>query len=192
MSSGGKGGKSGGGDAQQQLAAQQAAMAAAKPNQIPLKTTGWGGMGYNLPANPMQMGTPETGQGLTPPGWAQNDWSMDWWGKQAPNVGAAMLQQQGWGPYAQPQPGAGTGTGTGTGTTKPLSPWEQFMQSRSGRRGGKGHLVYEPNGASYYSILPQEWEQRAGIGVNPYATRMQEMQNMMMQSRMQGAPPNSV
>jgi hypothetical protein len=43
----------------------------------------------------MSMGTEATGKGLAPPSWMQGDvWGAPWWGQQAPNVGAAMLQQQ--------------------------------------------------------------------------------------------------
>jgi hypothetical protein len=64
------------------------------PPQTQLNNTGWGGMGPTIPQNPMQMGTPQTGVGTGAPAWAQGDFAMPWWGQQAPNVGAAMLQQQ--------------------------------------------------------------------------------------------------
>jgi hypothetical protein len=51
----------------------------------------------------MAMGTPQTGMGLQAPGWATGDWAMPWWGQQAPNVGAAMLQQQNPQAFAQMQ-----------------------------------------------------------------------------------------
>lgn len=59
-----------------------------------ISTTGYGGMGYNTPDNPMSMGSVSTGQGLTAPSWMNNWFSMPEWGQQAPNVGAAILQQQ--------------------------------------------------------------------------------------------------
>lgn len=93
MAGGGKGGKKGP-SMQEQLAAQQQALAASRPKEVQLQTTGWGGMGVNAPKDPMSMGTAVTGQGLQAPSWAQGDWAMPWWGQQAPNVGAAMLQQQ--------------------------------------------------------------------------------------------------
>ena len=104
MASGGKGGKKGP-SMQQQLEAQRQALEMARPKDVQLQTTGWGGMGVNAPANPMQMGTAVTGQGLQAPSWAQGDWAMPWWGQQAPNVGAAMMQAAQQGPYA-PQPQA--------------------------------------------------------------------------------------
>ncbi len=66
-------------------------------------TTSWGGMGYNYPEDPLSMGTPGTGQGLQQPAWANTPWfdMSGWWGQQAPNVGMALMQQQGQGPYAQ-------------------------------------------------------------------------------------------
>ena len=64
------------------------------PPQTQLNTTGWGGMGPNMPQNPMQMGSHQTGIGTGAPAWAQGDFAMPWWGQQAPNTGAAMMQQQ--------------------------------------------------------------------------------------------------
>jgi hypothetical protein len=51
----------------------------------------------------MGMGSPSTGQGLAPPDWMRGPFAMPSWGQQAPNVGAAMLQQHGGGGY----PGGG-------------------------------------------------------------------------------------
>jgi hypothetical protein len=111
MAGGGKGGKKGP-SMQEQLAAQQQAMAMAKPSPVQLQTSGYGGMGINLPQNPQQMGTAATGIGTQAPSWMQGDWAAPWWGQQAPNVGAAMMQQQdpaayaaqmGQGNVAQPQ-----------------------------------------------------------------------------------------
>jgi hypothetical protein len=53
------------------------------------------------------MGSPSTGMGAGPPDWAKGAWAMPWWGQQAPNTGAAMMQQQGMGGYpgqGQPMP----------------------------------------------------------------------------------------
>lgn len=163
--SGGKGGKSSKGPSmQEQLAAQKQAIEMSRPSQLNLQTQGYGGMGYNMPDKPFQMGTPQTGQGLTPPDWMQGDWAMPAWGKEAPNVGAALLmqrlgqdayRQQ----YMQPQ-------GLPGGTAQGPSDWMKNLvnQQASGRRGGKGHLVTGQNGGSYWSVLPQQWEQRNGIG----------------------------
>jgi len=107
MAGGGKGGKAAKAPSmEEQLAAQQKAIEMSRPEQIQLQTSGYGGMGINMPKNAMGMGTPETGTGVTPPSWAQGDWAMPWWGKQAPNVGAAIMQQAS---------GAGGGGGGGGG-----------------------------------------------------------------------------
>lgn len=71
----------------------------ASQREVEIPTTGYGGMGYNLPANPAAMGTPATGQGNGAPDWMSGFFDAPWWGQQAPNIGAAMLQEQGWGPY---------------------------------------------------------------------------------------------
>ena len=116
--SGGKGGSSGGGGSTSTTNIKQS-----KPSPVVLPTSpwegggNWQGLGFSMPSNPATMGTPATGQGLTPPAWAAqgSPFAMDWWGKQAPNVGAALLQQQGFGQYA-PQ------TTTPPGTTPPTTP----------------------------------------------------------------------
>lgn len=142
--SGGKGGKTKTPSLEQQMAAQQQAIEMSRPKPINLQTEGYGGMGINLPANPMGMGTKVTGQGLNAPGWMQGDWAMPAWGQQAPNVGAAMMQQAQMGQYA-PQasaPGGGKGkAGKLSRSTNPgsptgeFSPWAQAIQARIGQTG---------------------------------------------------------
>lgn len=74
---------------------------AVPPPEVNLQTSGWGGMGYNLPASPWAFGSPQTGVGVYPPGWMQGHFAAPWWGQQAPMVGATLAQQQNPAAYAQ-------------------------------------------------------------------------------------------
>jgi hypothetical protein len=143
MASGGKGGKKGP-SMQEQLAAQQQAIEMSRPKPVDLQTSGWGGMGVNAPANPMQMGSVAAGQGLGPPAWAKGDWEMPWWGQQAPNVGAAMMQQQN--PQAY---GAAMGTGNVAAPQAPQAPQAQQPLSPSYSKAALMNGIRRAKGLGY-------------------------------------------
>jgi hypothetical protein len=89
------------------------------PDFTDIPTSGYGGMGYNIPANPLGMGSTIAGKGLAPPNWMTGAFAAPWWGQQAPNVGAAMLQQ------LDPQAYARLGQPSQQ-NTNPLGDLEQF------------------------------------------------------------------
>lgn len=132
--SGGKGGDDGG-------SKSTTTIKQSKPSPVVLPEGPFSGLGFNLPANPGQMGTPATGQGLTPPAWAAqgSPFAMDWWGQQAPNVGAALLQQEKWGPWAPASAPGTDGTGGTGGTTGPCP---------AGQRMGRGGTCVPVSGGS--------------------------------------------
>jgi hypothetical protein len=138
--SSGKGGKSKQPSAQQMMQMQMQMNEASRPTPVNLQTQGWGGMGYNMPANPMAMGSPATGQGLAAPNWATGDWAMPWWGQQAPNVGAAMMQQQNPQAYAQMQAPPPAPAPAPAAAQAPVRP------QMSRRRFGKGPMSADNDG----------------------------------------------
>jgi hypothetical protein len=166
MSGGGKSGKSKGPSLQEQMAAQQQAIEMARPKDVQLQTTGWGGMGPNIPANAMGMGTAVTGQGVTAPGWATGDWAMPWWGQQAPNVGAAMMQQA---KQAAPQPPSAA-PAQGGGQQQQGDPrLQEFMQRRRFGKGSGigGGMVADNEGRLGWSLAaPSQQDQYSGM--QPY------------------------
>lgn len=168
MSGGGKSSKSKGPSLQEQMAAQQQAIENSRPKPVELNTTGWGGMGPNLPKDPMNMGTAVTGQGVTAPGWAQGDWAMPWWGQQAPNVGAAMMQQAGQGQYAKPEQAPAPAPSQGGGQPQQMDPRLQgLMARRRGRMFGKGPMSANNDGQLGYTFADlQQQDQFAGM--QPY------------------------
>ena len=85
-----KGGKGGGEQSPAEMMALMEQMQPKRPSETPLQTTGWGGMGYNLPQTPQM------------PDWATGHFAMPWfnqaqqgqsWGNPQPQMPIAPAQQ---------------------------------------------------------------------------------------------------
>lgn len=137
------------------------------PPPVNLQTTGYGNMGYQLPQNPMGMGPPETGQGPEPPAWMAGNFAAPWWGRQAPNVGHAMLQQQGGSGYGGGAPADAAPQGPSGMSEEDIMALIKAERERlrSQMQQGQGQAIRD----AQYS-QDRDWMSAVGrpMGVDPY------------------------